>query len=105
MKALLTQEQILHTISANKERFHEIGVQKIGLFGSYIRNEQTYKSDIDFLVDFIPNFETYDNLVYLYDLLNELFENNVIQVVTARGLSPYIGSKILEEVSYAQIAA
>ena len=32
--------------------YRNFGVKEIGLFGSYVRNEQTGKSDIDLLVDY-----------------------------------------------------
>jgi predicted nucleotidyltransferase len=77
------------------------GVNKIGLFGSYVRNEQQSQSDIDFLVDFEPEKETFDNFMNLYNYLEKLFVNEKIEIVTINGLSPYIGKHILNEVSYA----
>jgi predicted nucleotidyltransferase len=76
------------------------GVSRIGLFGSYVRNEQNPQSVIDFLVDFEPDKETFDNLMNLYDYLEKLFINKKIEVVTLNGLSPYIGQHILKEVNY-----
>jgi len=75
------------------------GVNRIGLFGSYVRNEQTRRSDIDILVDFFPEKENYDNYMALYDYLENLFKKK-IEIVTLNGLSPYIGPQILEEVIY-----
>lgn len=53
---MYTQKQILDFISVNKtflnQQFH---ILKIGLFGSYARNEQTTDSDIDLIVDFEEN--------------------------------------------------
>ena len=77
-----------------------MGVNSIGLFGSYSRNEQTPKSDIDILVDFEPNKENFDNFMATYDLFEQVFKNEKIEVVTKNGLSPYIGPKILMEVQY-----
>jgi predicted nucleotidyltransferase len=71
------------------------------LFGSYARNEQAQKSDIDILVDFEPEKETFDNFMGLYNYLEELFTGETIEVVTVNGLSPYIGQHILREVNYA----
>ncbi|MEL6649194.1 MAG: nucleotidyltransferase family protein [Bacteroidota bacterium] len=102
---MLSQNQILEKLSQQREQLLSIGVTKIGLFGSFARNEQNQDSDIDFLVEFNPLHETYDNLIRLNDLLSSLFEDRRIEIVTMNGLSPYIGPKILSEVSYAQIAA
>jgi predicted nucleotidyltransferase len=82
-----------------------LGVEKIGLFGSYSRNEQTEKSDIDILISFQPSSETFDNLMEISFLLQSLFPQHRIDIATVNGLSPYIGPKILQEVTYAKVAA
>jgi len=84
----------------HKPQLASFGVNKIGLFGSYVRNEQQPKSDIDILVDFEPEKETFDNFMNLFNYLEELFVNEKIEVVTVNGLSPYIGRYILNEVNY-----
>lgn len=76
------------------------GVNKIGLFGSYLRNEQTPKSDIDLLIDFDKKNETYDNFLKVYAFLEKLFSKQSLGIVTKNGLSPYIGPQILKEVQY-----
>lgn len=78
----------------------KFGIRDIGLFGSYLRNEQSDHSDIDILVDFEPDKENYDNLMNLYDYLEKIFKNEKVEIVTKNGLSPYIGPKILSEVFY-----
>ncbi|MDR0941207.1 MAG: nucleotidyltransferase family protein [Bacteroidales bacterium] len=85
----------------NKPTFEHFGVNKIGLFGSYVRGEQSNTSDIDILVHFVPEKETFDNFMDLYDYLEILFKDRKIEVVTTNGLSPHIGQNILNEVVYA----
>ncbi len=36
----------------------------------------------------------------IYDLLEQMFKNQKIEVVTKNGVSPYIGPQILKEVQY-----
>ena len=72
----------------------------MGLFGSYVREEQSPDSDIDILVHFKPEQETFDNLMFTYDLFENLFKGFKVEVVTTTGLSPYIGPQILREVQY-----
>jgi len=98
---MTTKDKILLTIKAHKPELTAFGVDRIGLFGSYVRNEQSGKSDIDILVDFIPEKETFDNYMTLYDYLEKLFSQEKIELVTINGLSPYIGPRILKEVTYA----
>jgi predicted nucleotidyltransferase len=77
-----------------------LGVRRIGLFGSYSHNEQTSKSDIDLLIAFESEKEKFDNFIAVYDMLESIFKNEKIEVVTKNGLSRYIGPKILNSVTY-----
>jgi predicted nucleotidyltransferase len=97
---MTTREHILFTLKANKNRLKKYGIRNVGLFGSYGRNEQSDKSDIDLLVDFEPEKETFDNLMAVYDIFEKIFKNEKVDVVTMNGLSPYISSSILKEVQY-----
>ncbi len=71
-------------------------VSQIGIFGSFVRNEQRIDSDIDILVDF-------DGKIDLFDLLDleeylALILGRKIDLVTRKTLKPYIGKRILAEV-------
>jgi len=98
---MTSKNTILSIISTHKPQLASFGVSRIGLFGSYVRHDEQPQSDIDFLVDFEPDKETFDNFMNLYNYLEELFVNEKIEVVTVNGLSPYIGKHILKEVNYA----
>jgi predicted nucleotidyltransferase len=97
---MTTQANILKTLKTYKQEVSKYGVCNLGLFGSYIRNEESAKSDIDIFIDFEPNKETFDNYMAVYDLLESIFKNEKVEVVTKNGLSPHIGRKILKEVLY-----
>ena len=97
---MITKEYILSTIKAHKNEIKFFGVQNVGLFGSYVRNEQTEKSDIDLLIDFAPEYENFDNFMAICDYFEKLFKNQKVEIVTKNGLSPYIGPAILKEVLY-----
>jgi hypothetical protein len=97
---MTTKENIIATLQSHKTELFNYGVSTVGLFGSYIRNEQSEKSDIDVLIDFEPGKETFDNLMAVWNLLEKLFQKEKIEVVTRKGLSPYIGPRILNEVFY-----
>jgi len=98
---MITKEFILKALEMNKPKLSELGIRKVGLFGSYLRNEQTHESDIDLLIEFDPEQENFDNYMAVYNLFERIFKNKKIEVVTQNGLSPYIGPKILNEVQYA----
>ena len=97
---MTTKGFILSTIRSHKAQLTGFGIQNIGLFGSYVRDEQSEKSDIDLLIDFTPDKENYDNYMAVYDYLENLFKNEKIELVTKNGLSPYIGPEILKEILY-----
>jgi predicted nucleotidyltransferase len=97
---MTTKQNILRVLRSRKTEFSKFGIRNIGLFGSYIRNEQHLGSDIDLLLDFEPEAENFDNLMAVYDLVEQLFKGEKIEVVTLNGLSPYIGPSILKEVQY-----
>ncbi len=98
-----TKQEIIKTIQDNKELIKSFGVTEIGLFGSYVRNEQTETSDIDFLVDIIKERKTLKNYIDFCDTLETLFNTNKIDVVSKKGLSEFIGPHILNEVTYVEI--
>lgn len=51
---MTTKDNILKTLKSNKVKLSEFGIRNVGLFGSYVRDEQTGNSDIDLLIDFEP---------------------------------------------------
>jgi len=97
---MITKEFILSTLKLSKQEFSKYGVCKVGLFGSYLHGVQNKGSDIDILIDFEPEAENYDNYMAVYDIFENLFSNEKVEIVTVNGLSPYIGPKILKEVVY-----
>jgi predicted nucleotidyltransferase len=97
---MITKEQIVKTITSTKPELQRFGIRDIGLFGSYVRDEQTKTSDIDILIDFESEKENYDNYMAVYDIIERLFLNERVEIVTKNGLSPYIGPRILSEVLY-----
>ena len=96
----MTKENIISVLETHKSEFIKFGVRDVGLFGSYLRNEQSDNSDIDLLIDFEPSKESFDNYMAVYDLLEKTFPNQKVEVITKNGLSPHIGPKILKDVMY-----
>jgi uncharacterized protein len=54
---MTSKEHILSTIKSKKTEIFQFGIRSIGLFGSYVRDEQSENSDIDILIDFEPERE------------------------------------------------
>jgi len=93
----MNSEEIIKILKENRSVLIKYGVIKIGLFGSFIRNEQKDNSDIDFLVEFKkPNFDDFMDLSFF---LEELFGRKV-ELITNGSLSPYIQPYIKKEVKW-----
>lgn len=51
----MTKQEVLNYLSSHKERFYkDFGVIKIGLFGSFARDQATQNSDIDLVIEMNP---------------------------------------------------
>ena len=96
----MKRENVLKRLQSLKGRLGEVGVTQLGLFGSTVRGENTSRSDIDILLDFDSGHETYVNFLAACSILEENFRRNKVDVVTSKGLSPYIGETIMKEVVY-----
>jgi len=97
---MLDKQYIFNQLARRKSDLHKFGVNKIGLFGSYVRNEQKEDSDIDILIEFEKGKTTFDNFMGICFYLDDLFTGKKVEVVTTGGLSKHIGPFILKEVEY-----
>jgi len=100
----LHKDIILQTLASHKLQLAGFGVSRIGLFGSYVRNDASENSDIDILVDIRKDKKTFNNFLSLNYYLEELLGKKV-ELVTVQSLSPYIGPHILKTVEYVPIAS
>src|SRR4030043_942391 len=91
------KQLIFERILDEQKQLAFYGVKNIGLFGSFVRGDQTPLSDIDILVEFMPEKHTFDNFMEVAFLLEELLGRKV-ELITPEALSPYIGPHILKEV-------
>ena len=101
-------EATVHTKSELFERLHEqqaeirrLGVARLGVFGSFVRDEPTPESDVDIFVEFAPGKKNFDRFMALAHLLEDVLHRRV-EIVTPESLSPYIGPYILREVEYVE---
>ncbi len=94
-----TKEHIKETLKRFKPILQEkFKVKEIGLFGSYVRGEESEKSDIDILVEFSEpiGWEFIDLVEFLEKILGRK-----VDLVTIRALKPQLKERILKEVVYA----
>lgn len=93
---ILTRADAIRLIRDAEPRIRDLGVRRLALFGSVLRDEARPDSDVDLLVQFQPGQKTARRFFALYDLLEELMGRRV-ELVTTEALSPFIGPHILAE--------
>ena len=103
-KQISTKDHVLAVIGDIEDRIKAFGVRKLGLFGSFARQEQDPESDIDFLVEFEKDKKTFDNFINLSFLLEDALARRV-ELVTPESLSPYLSRYILDEVEYVSFSS
>jgi uncharacterized protein len=99
---ITTKQDFFEAIQQHRQQLKQTGISKLGLFGSFARNEANEKSDVDVLVGFHSEQKTYDNLFTLHELLQKITGRKV-EIVTTKSLSPFIGHHILKSVEYVSI--
>jgi predicted nucleotidyltransferase len=95
----LDSERIIKLLEQHSDKLRDLGVLKIGLFGSQGRGEARPDSDIDVLVTLADDrFNTYADLkIYLEELLD-----HEVDLVVEDALKPRLRPYILNEVQYAE---
>lgn len=93
------KRDVIRLIHSNEGALRAFGVHRLGLFGSFRRDEARADSDVDLFVEFAPGAATFDHFMGLSFFCEELFGRRV-EIVTPNSLSPYLGPRILDEVEY-----
>jgi predicted nucleotidyltransferase len=95
----MRKQEIIKIIrNSKREMESHYGVQRLGLFGSYVKEKQSKRSDIDILVTFNRDIDLFDFLD-----LREYLEKQLqakVDLVMESALKPAIGKRILSEVEY-----
>ncbi len=94
---LHSRDAILAELAAQAPALRRLGVTSLGLFGSYARNEQTTKSDVDLLVTFHHlTFRAFMDT----KLLLEAALGMPVDLVLVDDLRPRLRQHVLSEVIY-----
>ncbi len=95
-----TKKEILAFLQANqtllKEKYH---VSKIGLFGSFARDEATIESDVDIIIELENVENVYDVKSSLREYLSQAFGRSV-DLAREKYLKPYAKEQILKDTVY-----
>jgi predicted nucleotidyltransferase len=94
----MTQQTIINYLLQHKEEFQkEYAIDKIGLFGSYARNEAKENSDIDIVVSMQPSFS---KLMGLKLQIEEELKQKVDIVRLREQMNQYLKNRIQKDVIY-----
>ena len=97
----LERKDLLKYLSTKKKYFKDIyGVSKIGVFGSFARDEQKISSDIDIIVEFEKGRKNIHNFLNLKRYLEAELGRN-IDLGIEHSLKPLIKEKIRGQIYYA----
>ncbi len=96
-----TKGDLLQRLREQRGEISRLGVARLGVFGSFVRDEPTVESDVDLLVEFAPGKKNFDRFMALTHLLEDVLHRRV-ELVTPESLSSYIGPHILREVEYVE---
>lgn len=99
---MLTKEKILSFLKKNSKNLRDnYHISQIGLFGSYARDEQNIKSDIDFIIEFDGKVDdVFETKLRLKQFLISNF-NRDINICRKKYLKPMAKEFILQETIYA----
>ncbi len=91
--------RIKKILKKNKRRLQrDFKIKQLGLFGSYVRGDQTPKSDVDILVEFSQTPGLFD-FIKIENGLSAILKKRV-DLVMKGSLKPTIGKHIMHEVIY-----
>ncbi len=97
----MNKDFILNYLLEHKvELLRKFHLSKIGLFGSFVRGEETANSDIDLLVEFLPGTEDLFELkLALKKALKKDFKRD-IDICREKYIKPYYRKQIFQSVVY-----
>jgi len=96
----MTRKDIINYLQNHYEEFSKsYGVDKIGLFGSFARNEANRSSDIDIFVDMKPSIF---NLIAIKEKIESDLKRKVDIVRNHKGLKPILKEMINKDLIYAK---
>lgn len=95
----MSRSEILEILRKYKnENAEKYGINSLGIFGSYSKDEAGEKSDIDIVIE--TNEADLFNLVHIRDELEELLEKSIDIVRKREKMNPYLKKHIEKDAIY-----
>ena len=98
---MVTKQEILQYLKENKKNFRKkFNIIRIGIFGSFARDEQNEKSDIDIIIEMLPDTENiFEKRIELKELIQKKFSKEV-DICHAKAIKPVFRKIIFNELIY-----
>ena len=97
---MYSKQYILSTLENIKQKYVDIGIQIVGVFGSVARGEASESSDIDVLYKTKKGVKNlYDKKLLLREELQKLF-NTKVDLANERYLKPYAKETVMKDLVY-----
>jgi len=100
--SIQNKADLLARLREQRGEIRRLGVERLGLFGSFQRDDMTSESDVDLLVEFAQGQKSFDHFMQLSFLLEEEL-GRPVELVTPEALSPHTGPHILRDIEYVSI--
>ena len=101
--AVQSKDQVFERVCSHQSALKQFGAARIGLFGSFVRGEQTEGSDVDIVVEFEPGKKKLRSFLDLADYLEELMGRKT-DVLTWEGMADFVRKYVADEVEYVPFA-
>ena len=95
--------QIIDLLKQNSTEFERLGVNRIGVFGSFVTGEQNAQSDVDLVVEFNEGQKNFHNFMGTASFAENLLGRKV-DLLTPQSISTYLAPHIEKEIEYVQIS-
>lgn len=97
--AVQNKQQAFERIQSHQSALKQFGAARLGLFGSYVRGEQTDESDVDIVVEFEPGKKKLRSFLEIADYL-EILMGRKTDVLTWEGMADFVRKHVANEIEY-----
>lgn len=98
----MDKSEIVSVLQNQKQALSEqFGISRLGLFGSYAKDQAHADSDIDLVYELAPDKSlTFAELILLEQLLSTKLKHEKVELVNAKYMNPIIKYYMKEDVIY-----
>ena len=102
--AVQNKQQAFERIQSHQSALKLFGAARLGLFGSFVRDEQKAESDVDFVIEFQEGKKTFRNFMNMADYLEKVL-NRKVDILTWDGMALFVKREVEKEVEYVPLNA